>query len=413
MVHPKYSPEEALQRMKLMMEYDSSKTYTENKVIVENKQQLNEEPITLLGIGLAWWIGAAVAAAGGTAAGFASEYSTASIDEKIKLLFSGCDKNEPGKKRKTMTEVEHAQIAGLFREAFAFQMFGAFGGGTDLDLIKEALKLLETKGNVGDFCAVREVFGKSTFENELISELNTKELGWVVRTFEVLLAKSKPGSIPTKDQETAQTTWWIENFPCLQYTDSFVDPIEIQTDRYGMTFVGVNFKVKGEVKQYNVDRNGKIYIPSGGVGQHKFTGKKVNCATETRVSVVGESVKKKKLSEQADLGNLDLNPVDADLGGSNSGGTPTPTSTPRPNPGPSFVNCSGVYRIGCKSDVITKVQGCLGGLVQDGKFGPKTEGKLKEKFPDLGGVFRDNEVDRICNKETESDELIPVNQDEL
>ena len=42
MIQPKYSPEEALQRMKLMMEYDSSKTYTENKVIVENKILLNE-----------------------------------------------------------------------------------------------------------------------------------------------------------------------------------------------------------------------------------------------------------------------------------------------------------------------------------------------------------------------------------
>jgi hypothetical protein len=55
----------------------------------------------------------------------------------------------------------------------------------------------------------------------------------------------------------------------------------------------------------------------------------------------------------------------------------------------------------------------LGGLTQDGKFGPKTEDKLNEKFPELNGVFRDNEVEKICKKETESDELLPVNQDEL
>jgi len=35
MIHPKYSPEEALQRMKLMMEYDSSKTLSENEKLLK------------------------------------------------------------------------------------------------------------------------------------------------------------------------------------------------------------------------------------------------------------------------------------------------------------------------------------------------------------------------------------------
>ena len=35
MVQPKYSPEEALKRVKLMMKYDSSKTLNENRTIVE------------------------------------------------------------------------------------------------------------------------------------------------------------------------------------------------------------------------------------------------------------------------------------------------------------------------------------------------------------------------------------------
>lgn len=35
MVKPKYSPEEALQRVKLMMKYDSSKTLNENKLLIE------------------------------------------------------------------------------------------------------------------------------------------------------------------------------------------------------------------------------------------------------------------------------------------------------------------------------------------------------------------------------------------
>jgi hypothetical protein len=58
-------------------------------------------------------------------------------------------------------------------------------------------------------------------------------------------------------------------------------------------------------------------------------------------------------------------------------------------------NCK-IYSIGCKSDVIAKVQGCLG-LVADGKYGPKTNAKLKE----IGySSFTDADVDKICNKET-------------
>jgi hypothetical protein len=58
--------------------------------------------------------------------------------------------------------------------------------------------------------------------------------------------------------------------------------------------------------------------------------------------------------------------------------------------------CSGTYTQGCYSDAIKKVQGCLGGLVADGKFGPKTNGKLKEAGFSSG--FSDNDVDKICDK---------------
>jgi hypothetical protein len=41
MVQPKYSPEEALQRVKLMMNYDLSKTSTENKKVIKEQVQNN------------------------------------------------------------------------------------------------------------------------------------------------------------------------------------------------------------------------------------------------------------------------------------------------------------------------------------------------------------------------------------
>jgi hypothetical protein len=58
-----------------------------------------------------------------------------------------------------------------------------------------------------------------------------------------------------------------------------------------------------------------------------------------------------------------------------------------------YRDCSGTYSYGCKSDVIAKVQGCLGGLVADGKFGPKTQSALKTKGFDS---FTDADVNKIC-----------------
>jgi hypothetical protein len=57
-----------------------------------------------------------------------------------------------------------------------------------------------------------------------------------------------------------------------------------------------------------------------------------------------------------------------------------------------YKQCSGTYKIGCKSNSIAKVQGCLG-LVADGKYGRKTNAKLK----DLGyNSFTDADIEKIC-----------------
>jgi hypothetical protein len=70
--------------------------------------------------------------------------------------------------------------------------------------------------------------------------------------------------------------------------------------------------------------------------------------------------------------------------------------------------CSGTYTQGCYSEVIKQVQGCLGGLVADGKFGSKTNEKLKTAGFTSG--FSDNDVDKICNK-TKTDDIEDVDAD--
>jgi hypothetical protein len=71
--------------------------------------------------------------------------------------------------------------------------------------------------------------------------------------------------------------------------------------------------------------------------------------------------------------------------------------------GSKYKSCSGTYTQGCYSDVIKKVQGCLGGLVADGKFGPKTNEKLKAAG--FSGGFSDNDVDKICNKPDDTENV--------
>lgn len=63
MKQPKYSPQEALERVKLMMKYDTSKTLTENKQIIS--EQPTPFEITATGLGA---IGGAGVAAGGASA---------------------------------------------------------------------------------------------------------------------------------------------------------------------------------------------------------------------------------------------------------------------------------------------------------------------------------------------------------
>jgi hypothetical protein len=48
MVQPKYNPQEALERVKLMMNYDLSKTSTENKKVIEEQTQPNSDPFSCI-----------------------------------------------------------------------------------------------------------------------------------------------------------------------------------------------------------------------------------------------------------------------------------------------------------------------------------------------------------------------------
>lgn len=70
-----------------------------------------------------------------------------------------------------------------------------------------------------------------------------------------------------------------------------------------------------------------------------------------------------------------------------------------------YTDCPGPdYSKGCKSEAVRKVQTCLG-LTPDGKFGPKTQSALEGKGYPNG--FTDSDIDKICGRVQGSPEPQP------
>jgi hypothetical protein len=91
--------------------------------------------------------------------------------------------------------------------------------------------------------------------------------------------------------------------------------------------------------------------------------------------------------------NNELNSFCSGSGGGDRKSDGNIVVTPR---GSSYKDCSGTYKLYCKSPKIGEVQACLGGLKVDNAFGPMTASKLKEKG--FGESFTDADVAKICSK---------------
>jgi hypothetical protein len=440
MVRPNYSPKEALEKMKLLMGYDSSKTLKENeeKILKESDEDLARGVggVTATGLG-AWGGGALGTVIGGAAVGGPvgaavgailvilgmNAWASGSDDEEKKIMefCQACDKTDPKAKiyttRMALTNVEQAQLEKQLSKAFEYQSLG-FMGGTD-DTVETGwrgvTKILEEKGQFGDVCAIREMYGRGNFEKRVISELEDDEEAEFAGTLGVVLQRSIKGNIKIKNAAAAGSNWWLEAFPCLEVTDSFAPDWTPKVDKYGNSFVDVNFKIKGTLKIFHLGEDGKIYVPVGGSdpNAHKFSGKMIQCATPTKPKlVVAESkITKKTIKEQAEF-DVDITPIDVDLD-PNTKPTPSPQPNPSPNPQPNpspnpspkpristdtYTSCPETLPIEkfCMNDTVKKVQGCLGsGLSQDGKFGPKTQEALENKGL-FGKKITQFTIDTVC-----------------
>jgi hypothetical protein len=148
MVQPKYSPEEALQRVKLMMGYDTRKTLKENKETIEEQWK---SMLAGAGAGAA----AAGAVSMGTLAipgavvggilGLVIDMSsgTASKD-KITQLIQACTKNDDELGKKTMSDDQLDELSDSLYSAMN-------GSGTEEDDIKDVFAQILT---IPDLCGL-------------------------------------------------------------------------------------------------------------------------------------------------------------------------------------------------------------------------------------------------------------------
>jgi hypothetical protein len=370
MVQPNYNPEEALQRVKLMMGYDSSKTLTENK-----------QSIGLLNEQLPWGILS----------------NKTSIDNVLNSCPTFVTQDDEGnlnfeKIKPSMKNDEWSDIATIWQTSL-YKKYGPIPG-TDDDPTTgwpKALSLMGAKGNMADLCAIKTIYETSTgadFAQDIDEDLNSGDVMKVVGVFQKMNRRGLNTTTLPVDIAAAQNiSWWKGKFPCLFFTGSIVDNKPV-VDGGASIYILIK---SSSGKTYRLYHNNQLK-DSDGV---KVLNKKIRCGENNRVII--ESEEKKNLLEQG-FDDSALNPP-----------TPSPTGTPRPRretPKPKFPPCqNGRYVLGCSSEVVRQVQECLGFMVvdQDGKFGKITQAAL-QKLGFAGG-FTDKDVEKICKKVEEDPAL--------
>ncbi|MEY4334403.1 MAG: hypothetical protein RLZZ196_3147, partial [Bacteroidota bacterium] len=222
MVQPKYNPKEALERAKLLMKYDTSKTLTENteplKTINEEAEILNEiAPLLIWGA-----IAAATAAAGGGYANSANWFQgSANAEKTIRDISSICDSKGSVPKQyeflkpvlftQSISPADSATIAAEVRDA------ANYAWGTDEEKMIKALQKIVASGTFGDYCEARRQFEPTNpkqFEETIIDELDGIDQNKVVGILGQIIAKSKK-FIKTKTDTWQQPDTWLDTFSCL------------------------------------------------------------------------------------------------------------------------------------------------------------------------------------------------------
>jgi hypothetical protein len=398
MKQPKYNPQEALERIKLMMEYDSSKTLDENKKTIS--EQYVAPTVAAGATGAALGAGAVAASTttagasvivpvmsalgvGATAAGaivggaaaiavLPLVYWLVTKDtgaNKVKKMFEMCssDSAKIAKLPRKLQDTDLRSISDDIEDAIINDSFG-FQGGTDEEKLFGAFKKLES-GTASDFCALVTIYNKNSDSGDLFDDLDSDidaESEWK-QIFRPIRNCVEDSLLSIKDDAPIKTdggkTGWAK-YPCVVSHPN----AKKTADSSG----GVVYLI-----------NGVYYYGNG-----------------------------RKMLANRTMGNYTCN--DPEFKTERKGGVKT---------GGSFTDCpeNMPIKYGCKNETIKTVQACLKDkhqmdLKDDGKFGPKTKQALID-IGQNGDQIDSGTIIAACkesspNKPPNPDEIIQVDADD-
>jgi hypothetical protein len=350
MVKPKYSPEEALERIKLMMDYNMSKTLTENRAKLKPIVEQNDTQSVAMG-------SAATGAGVGALAGLGLGSSTVGALPVTTTLgksayYAGMVGRAllgQGASTVAATSLGGAVIAGAASLALVPLVYWYMNkDNQDSKKVKsfvqmcstEAAKVARLERKINDM-SIRDM------SDNINDAVNEKTLGFLAGTDEEKL---------------------FAQFKALQ--DGTAADFCALVNRYNKDYGDLYEDLDDDID--SDDEWKQIYRPLRNCVEDSLM--KLAEDTKSECEANPELEKCKNVATQG------------------------------------YKPCSEFYQKGCLSEVIGKVQGCLNNyensklpqLKIDNKFGPKTETKLKELFPDLVGGFRDSEVEKVCATPTET-----------
>ena len=321
MVQPNYTPKEALERVKLMMSYDTSKTLNENKQIIEEQYVAPAVASTVAGAGLGL-------AAGTGAAG----YALAGTSTGALAMATG-------------------EVLGMTTGAAAMAAGTAVLGGAAALAVLPLVYWLATKDTGAN--KVKKMFEMCSSEGAKIAKLPRKMDDATFRdmsdNIDDAINDTTLGIKGGTDEEKLFAQFNKLQDGTASDFCAFVKYYNSHSDS-GDLFDDLDSDIDAE------DEWKKIYRPIR------------NCVEDSLLTIKDDTIEDCK-----------QNPNQAKCKGGKKGG--------------GYKPCSGNYTIGCMSEVIKQVQGCLS-LVQDGKYGKKTKAALASVgFPN---GFTDADVEKIC-----------------
>jgi hypothetical protein len=340
MKQPTYSPQEALERVKLMMGYDMSKTLTENQKTI--KRPINEDTegaavgSAAIGAGTGAALGASALLPGSaamTGAGGAA-YSIGTA-----LLPTGAG-------------VTSAMAVG-----------GAvLGGAAALAVVPLAYWLI--RKDSGSAASVKKLFQMCSSEAGKIAKLPRKlddtKIRNLVDDINDAVNYQTLGFMAGTDEEKL-----FDSFRALR--DGTASDACALISRYNKEHGDLYDDIDGDID--SPDEWKQIYRPLR------------DCVEDSLLTIKDEVEKDCKSNPNQSKCKAVVN------NGKSGGGSVS-----------RYKDCSGTYTYLCKAKPIETVQACLG-LVPDGKYGPKTQEKLKSMGYES---FKDSDINKICGKSDES-----------